>query len=258
MPSFRFPGSISRRGLMGLAGSAGLARGAAGLLAPEQAPRKLNVVFAGAHPDDPESACGATMARFSAAGHQVIALYLTRGEAGIDGKSHAEAAAIRTREAERACEILGARPVFSNQIDGSTEVNDKRYDEFRELLLAQKPDLVFTHWPVDTHRDHRVTSLMAYDAWQRSQKHGVGAFDLYYHEVLTGRQTQQFQPTTYVDVTTTWRKKHAAIYAHISQKPDNCYEFHADMEKFRGLECGCERAEAYIAYARGPARLKID
>ncbi|MCX6622297.1 MAG: PIG-L family deacetylase, partial [Acidobacteria bacterium] len=134
---------------------------------------------------------------------------------------------------------------------------DKRYTEFRELLLAQKPDLVFTHWPVDTHRDHRVASLLVFDAWQKTQSQGGRGFDLYYHEVLTGRQTQQFAPTTYVDVTTTWRRKHAAIYAHPSQKPDNCYEFHADMEKFRGLECGCQRAEAYIAYARGPARLKI-
>ncbi|MCX6622296.1 MAG: PIG-L family deacetylase, partial [Acidobacteria bacterium] len=119
MPSLPFLGKLSRRGLMGLLGGAGMARGASSLLAPEAAAHKLNVIFAGAHPDDPESACGATMARFSAAGHAVTALYLTRGEAGIEGKSHSEAAAIRTREAQRACEILGARPVFANQIDGA-------------------------------------------------------------------------------------------------------------------------------------------
>lgn len=245
---------FSRRIWMGLFGAGALARAAAGnRLEPERAGRKLNVVFAGAHPDDPESACGATMARFSEAGHNVIALYLTRGEAGIDGKTYAEAAAIRTREGEDACRILGARAVFANQIDGSTEVNDKRYAEFRELLMAQKPDLVFTHWPIDTHRDHRVCSLLVFDAWQKAP----GSFELYYHEVLTGKQTQQFTPTTYVDVTNTWKKKHAAIYAHPSQKPDNCYERHADMEKFRGLECGCARAEAYVAYALGPGKLKI-
>lgn len=248
--SLPFSANMSRRSLMG-------ALGGAGSLVPEQVARRLTAVFAGAHPDDPESACGATMARFSAAGHRVVALYLTRGEAGIEGRSHAEAAAIRTREARRACEILGARPVFANQIDGSTEVNDKRYAEFRELLLAQKPDLVFAHWPIDTHRDHRVTSLMVYDAWQRSQADGRGAFELYYHEVLTGRQTQQFLPTTYVDVTSTWRKKHDAIYAHTSQRPENCYAYHAEMEKFRGMECGCERAEAYVAYVRGPALMRI-
>jgi len=48
---------------------------------------KLKIIVAGAHPDDPESGCGGTMALFSAEGHEVIAAYLTRGEAGISGKS---------------------------------------------------------------------------------------------------------------------------------------------------------------------------
>src|SRR5438309_701098 len=60
---------------------------------------KLTIVVAGGHPDDPESGCGGTMARYADAGNKVISLYLTRGEAGIPGKSHDEAAAIRTREA---------------------------------------------------------------------------------------------------------------------------------------------------------------
>ena len=85
---------------------------------------KLTIVVAGGHPDDPESACGGAMARYADLGNKVISLYLTRGEAGIPGKSHDEAAAIRTREAERACEILKARPVFAGQIDGDTEIND--------------------------------------------------------------------------------------------------------------------------------------
>src|SRR6187200_3521859 len=85
--------------------------------------RKLHVVCVGGHPDDPESGCGGTLARYAALGHRVTIVYLTRGERGIPGKSLAEAAAIRTAEAERACEILGAAPVFAGQIDGDTEVN---------------------------------------------------------------------------------------------------------------------------------------
>src|SRR5215471_15174545 len=71
--------------------------------------RPLKVVCVGAHPDDPESGCGGTLARYATAGHKVTVIYLTRGEAGIQGKSHKEAAAIRTAEAEKACKILGAR-----------------------------------------------------------------------------------------------------------------------------------------------------
>ena len=44
--------------------------------------RKLNVVCVGGHPDHPESGCGGTLARYSARGHNVTMIYLTRGEAG--------------------------------------------------------------------------------------------------------------------------------------------------------------------------------
>jgi LmbE family N-acetylglucosaminyl deacetylase len=62
------------------------------------------------------------MARYAELGHEVVSLYLTRGEAGIRGKNHDDAARIRTAEAEQACKILGARPMFVGQIDGATEV----------------------------------------------------------------------------------------------------------------------------------------
>ena len=96
--------------------------------------RKLQIVCVGAHPDDPESGCGGTLARYAARGHTVTIIYLTRGEAGIPGKTHDEAAGIRTDEAEKACRILGARPLFAGQIDGSTEISNARYEAFDTLL----------------------------------------------------------------------------------------------------------------------------
>jgi hypothetical protein len=33
------------------------------------------------------------------------------------------------------------------------------YDEFRSFLEAEQPDVVFTHWPIDSHRDHRHRDL---------------------------------------------------------------------------------------------------
>jgi len=117
----------------------GLLAGALGLGPPlaEAATRKLKVVFAGGHPDDPQSGCGGTMARFADLSHEVVALFLTRGELGVPGKSPQETAAIRSAEAQKSCEILRARPVFVNQTDGNTEVNKARYKEFREILDAE-------------------------------------------------------------------------------------------------------------------------
>jgi LmbE family N-acetylglucosaminyl deacetylase len=208
---------------------------------------KLKIVVAGAHPDDPESACGGTMARYADRGHDVVALYLTRGEAGLKGKTHQEAAAIRSAEAEKACEILKAKAVFAGQIDGSTEINAARYDDFRKLLDAEKPDIVFTHWPVDSHRDHRVCSLLVYDAWLNSGR----KFALYYFEVDAGAQTQLFHPTHYVDISETEERKRKACYAH-TDAPGFYPKYHDLMNRFRGLECGCKYAEAFVQHRQGP------
>jgi len=212
-------------------------------------PRKAKVIVAGAHPDDPESGCGGTAALYSDLGCEVVLLYLTRGEAGIPGKSAQEAAAIRTAECQKACAILKARPLFAGQIDGDTEVSKARYAEFRKVLAAERPDIVFTHWPIDTHRDHRAISLLVYDAWLES----VRRFELYYFEVEQGEQTQQFHPTHYVDIASSERRKRAACYAHASQKPEtDFYPLHEKMHQFRGLERGCQLAEAFVRHAQSP------
>src|SRR5438093_1452311 len=105
---------------------------------------RMTVVCVGGHPDDPESGCGGTLARYAALGHAVTVVYLTRGERGISGKSLDEAARIRSAECEAACKILGAKPVFFGQIDGVTEVTRAHVDAMRRLLAAEHPDVVFT------------------------------------------------------------------------------------------------------------------
>ena len=226
-----------------------LAAVAGSLSTGEAAGRRLKVIVVGAHPDDPESSCGGTIARFSDLGHEVVALYLTRGEAGIPGKTESEAAAIRTAEAQRACAILKARAVFAGQIDGKTEINDRLYREFRSLVEKERPDVLFAPWPIDSHRDHRVASLMAYDAWERTGRR----FEFYYTEVDLGDQTKNFHPSHYVDITATLERKRQACMAHESQNPPSFYvQYHEPMQRLRGLEYGCQMAEAFVSLAQNP------
>jgi LmbE family N-acetylglucosaminyl deacetylase len=220
--------------------------------APGATPHPFKVVVFGGHPDDPETMAGGTIARFTGLGHDVVCLYLTRGEAGIEGRSHADAARVRTEEAEKACAAIGARLRFAGQVDGATEVTAARYAESRAILDEEKPDLLVTHWPVDTHRDHRATSLLAYDAWLALGR----SFDLYYGEVLTGDQTQQFAPTHWVDVTAVVERKRASCFAHASQDPAAMWSHHDQMHRFRGREAGFGAAEAFALHPRSPgARL---
>ncbi|MEE1338439.1 MAG: PIG-L family deacetylase [Muribaculaceae bacterium] len=207
--------------------------------------RKALVI--GAHPDDPEGNVGGTMLRLRQAGWEVVSVYLTRGEGGIKGKNNDEAAAIRSQEAINACKILDARPVFMTQIDGNTEINKARYAEMKELIANENPDIVFTHWPIDGHPDHRVCSILVFDAWRRLNYN----FELFYFETMNGTQTQYFQPTDYVDISAVADQKHEAYYCHESQNTRKSYKgWHCHSEKFRGLEFRCDRAEAFIHMRR--------
>jgi len=241
---------ITRRNLLASSGTvAGAVAASLGKVQADEAPgHRLKVVVAGGHPGDPEAACGGTMARMVDLGHEVVALYVTRGEGGIRGKSRIEAGTIRTEEAKKACELLKARAQFASQLDGITELTPARYDEFRKLLEAEKPQVVFTHWPIDTHRDHRTTSMLVYDAWLACGR----KFALYYYEVSTGEETQLFRPTYYVNITGTEARKRAACFAHASQDPAKFYAYHEEMHRFRGFESGYKKAEAFVHHEQSP------
>ncbi len=243
---------MNRRDMLKVAGTAiagvGLLGGAEAFANDSQNPlnRKKALVI-GAHPDDPEGNVGGTMILLQQAGWDVVSVYMTKGEAGIKGKSHDEAATIRTQEAVDACKILDARPLFMTQIDGNSEVNKDRYAEMQELIAKENPDVVFTHWPIDSHPDHRVCSILVYNAWRR-----LGySFELYYFETMNGNQTQYFQPTDYVDISSVATRKHEAYFCHISQNTRRSYKgWHDHVERFRGLEFRCARAEAFIHLRR--------
>ncbi len=210
--------------------------------ANEPAAKKKIVCFGG-HPDDPESGCGGTLARLANNGHDVTIIYLTTGEAGIEGKSHNEAAAIRKQEAINACAVLKAKPVFAGQIDGATIMDNGWLAKVQKLIADEKPDLVFAHWPVDSHKDHQIASLLMIQTWVRSSK----KFPLYFFEVCTGEQTMIFRPTDYVDISETQEQKRKSVYCHVSQDPPGIYGCgHAAMEDFRGRELGVKAAEAFV------------
>ncbi|KAA3625501.1 MAG: bacillithiol biosynthesis deacetylase BshB1, partial [Flavobacterium sp.] len=65
---------------------------------------KLDILAIGAHPDDVEMSCGATIAKEIAAGKNVGILDLTRGELGTRGSAE-----IRSKEADEAARILGVK-----------------------------------------------------------------------------------------------------------------------------------------------------
>ena len=204
--------------------------------------RKLKIIVTGGHPGDPEYGCGGTIARLTALGHEVVLLYLN------DGAWPPTPASIRIAEAAKACEILKARPAYAGQINGHAIVDADHYEAYEKIFAVEKPDAVLNQWPIDNHRDHRAISMLTYDVWAKSEK----KFALYYYEVSDGEDTLQFSPNQFVDISAVERQKRVACYAHASQTPDRYYELQDSVAKFRGLQSGFTRAEAFIPQAQNP------
>jgi LmbE family N-acetylglucosaminyl deacetylase len=243
---------LGKTGWMGTAAAIGLPMiSTAAENEPDQASSmtksRLKVVVAGGHPGDPEYGCGGTIALFSDLGHEVVILYLNKGE-GNDKTSNGPNP-VRVAEATKACEILKARPSFAGQIDGHAIVDQFHYEQFHRLIEAEQPQVLFTQWPIDNHADHRAISLLSYEAWLRMGK----KFALFYYEVSNGEDTVQFAPTHYVDITGTEARKRSACYAHASQAPDKFYALQESVTRMRGIESGHKQAEGYIHHVQSPA-----
>jgi LmbE family N-acetylglucosaminyl deacetylase len=204
--------------------------------------RRPKVVVAGGHPGDPECGYGGTIARYSDEGSEVVLLYLNRGEGSCGAAPLDRCADIRTAEAQRACRILKARTAFAGQYDGRSIVDAERYEHFGRILLGERPDIVFTHWPIDRHRDHRAISLLTLDAWWKAGK----PFSLYYYEVA--EDTTMFTPAEYVDISRVEAHRRNACFAHVSQQPAKWYPKQVEITRQRGKQAGSEQAEAFVRH----------
>src|SRR5215472_11449624 len=225
------------------------------------ADRKLRIVAVGGHFDDPQCCAGGTLTLFADQGHDVVGLSITGGPPPAAGANPEDRSVKNRLNAMRMAEILKIRldclnysgsnsGQFSPSIVYGTgcEVSGQRYKKFTEVLLDKyKPDLVFTHWPIDFHMDHRAASLLTYEAWLRSGK----KFALYYMEAELGTQTQNFYPTHYVDITTVEDRTHQAWLADTLWYKD-VWPLHDSMRRMRGDERGCKVAEAFNHHPQSP------
>src|SRR5262245_53123921 len=109
------------------------------------------VLAIGAHPDDIELSCAATLAKFIRAGSYVHLAVACRGDRGGASGPDAALAARRADEARGAAAILGAPVDFLGLGDAEVQDTPETRLLFLRLLRAVRPDLVITHAPTDYH-----------------------------------------------------------------------------------------------------------
>jgi LmbE family N-acetylglucosaminyl deacetylase len=229
----------------------------------DEAPARALAVYA--HPDDPEISCGATLARWAAAGSRVHVLVCTRGEKGSKdpGVDPEELAGRRVREMESAGKVLGLAgrqqlAVGDGDLSNSAEVREAIVAAIRrtrpDVVICPDPTAVIFGDSYFNHSDHRIAGWAALDAVSPAAAnphyfpaagpaHSVGVV------LLSGT----LEPNAWVDVTDSLDAKVDALLCHASQ-----LEGSADF--FRSVLRGRAEAEgraAGVTYAESFRRLRL-
>lgn len=121
---------------------------------------KLDILAFGAHPDDVELGCGATIAKEIANGKKVGIVDLTRGELGTRGTAET-----RDQEAGEAAKILGVSVRENLAFADGFFVNDKTHQlEVIKMIRKYQPEVVLCNAIDDRHIDHGKGSQLVSDA----------------------------------------------------------------------------------------------
>jgi bacillithiol biosynthesis deacetylase BshB1 len=121
---------------------------------------KLDILAFGAHPDDVELGCGATIAKEISLGKKVGIVDLTRGELGTRGSAE-----IRDTEAKKAAEILKVSVRENLGFSDGFFINDKEHQlKIIEMLRKYQPEIVLCNAVDDRHIDHGKGSKLVSDA----------------------------------------------------------------------------------------------
>ena len=121
---------------------------------------KLDILAFGAHPDDVELGCGATIAKEVSLGKKVGIVDLTRGELGSRGSAD-----IRDEEAAIAAKILGISVRENLRFADGFFVNDKTHQlQIIKMIRKYQPEIVLCNPVDDRHIDHPKASNLVSDA----------------------------------------------------------------------------------------------
>lgn len=237
----------------------------------------MNILAIGAHPDDVETSCGGTLAKYAKLGHKVFTATATNGNVGSATLPMDEIAKIRKEEARRAAALIGAEYICLDYDDEMFFEDREARIKFIDLVRYCKADVILTHSPKDYNPDHELTSKIITDIpvmipiakiKTKNKPYDKIPIIAYFEPV----HSLGFNPTEYVDITDTIEIKKAMCNEHKSQitwmqanykdalKDDANFLDGVEITgKFRGMQCGVQYAEGFClaqdAYRVVPRRI---
>ncbi len=200
-----------------------------------ETPQKILVILA--HPDDPEFFCGATLARWAKARHEITYCLLTCGDKGNVNTelSGDDLCQLRHQEQQNAAKIIGVKEVhFLDRPDGYLVPDMDTRRAVTKAIRQFAPDILVTCDPTNlfpsetypvNHPDHRAAGQVVIDA-----VFPAAGSALFFPELLSEgfppHQPAELwvsltrEPNTTIDVTDAWETKIQAILEHKSQVRD--------------------------------------
>ena len=222
-------------------------------------PEKLLVIVA--HQDDETIGCGGTIRKWADMGTQVDVVFVTNGNTGVEqGSSYDKEDIVSTRmfEAKKASLILNASSIDTMDISCQCVQNDQEtFHNIIKIIREKEPNLVFTHYPKDKHRDHRMISEIVKEAcWKANENileelgscHKVE--DLWAIEIIDIHSSVDFV----VDITETYSFKKRAMNMYLSQHNivNGIFNNIEGLARARGYSIGTEYGEAFTRISSFP------
>jgi LmbE family N-acetylglucosaminyl deacetylase len=198
----------------------------------------LTVLCVGAHSDDIEIGCGATVLRLAALGAQIRFHWVVLSAAGSRGEEARKAAERFTSGAELNLHLAEFH-------DGYMSYNPGIKNYFEALKPKVQPDLIFTHRREDAHQDHRLVNQLT---WNTYRNHAVFEYEIPKYDGDMG------QPNMFSPVMKELAEKKVEILCDVfaSQRSKSWFDREAflGLMRIRGMESNSPSGLAEAFFAR--------
>ena len=206
----------------------------------------MNILIIAAHPDDEVLGMGGTIKKFSDLEYNIQLCVISEGASAQ--YSNKEMINVRRESCIKAGKILGIQDFkFLNFPDAKLdsipqlEINI----EIEKIILDFNPEIVFTISNGDFSKDHQKVfeSTLVATRPINNKIRKVLAYE------LPGPRIEQFQPTTYEDISTEISSKNEAMLEYESEVEHfphpRSIESIESLAKYRGSQSGLKLAEAF-------------
>lgn len=168
--------------------------------------KTIKLMVVGAHAFDAEIMAGGVIAKYTSMGHEATIVHMTLGEKGHRTLSPEAYAEQKYAEALACADALGAKAIFLPYKDAELPLNDEVKYQLCDIIRAEKPDLIITHWKGSIHKDHENTHFIVMDAIFYAALPSIqrelpahGSCAIYYAE--NWEDMDGFELDTYLDIT---------------------------------------------------------